>query len=211
VPGIAGSRFYTVNDRPVAVAPTADGGADCLVFDFATGEMAPDRAYFARVTPGSGADTEVLTEAEFQVRLAACRADAGALRASQVRDWARRLGRAAGTPAEVAAALGLTGTAGRGNAVIVDPVPSGFGGITIRSEARQVSAQLQLAGRLLTRQILADSFGTARELPIFPDSRDEGHLEYSLDTPGRQAPCRVQVRIRHGAAAVVLLRCDDPR
>ena len=41
--GIPGARYYAVNDRPVAVVPTADGGADCVVFDFATGELVPDR------------------------------------------------------------------------------------------------------------------------------------------------------------------------
>ena len=71
-----GSRFYTVNDRPVGVVPTPDGGADCVVFDFATGELVPDRSYFGHVTPGSGEDVEALTEAEFEARLAACRAEA---------------------------------------------------------------------------------------------------------------------------------------
>ncbi len=51
-----------------------DCGADCVVFDFATGELVPDRSYFGHVTPGSGKDVEALTEAEFEARLAACRA-----------------------------------------------------------------------------------------------------------------------------------------
>jgi hypothetical protein len=34
-----GSRYYMVNDRPVAVVPILDGGSDCAVFDFATGEL----------------------------------------------------------------------------------------------------------------------------------------------------------------------------
>lgn len=47
-----GSRFYLVNDRPVAVVPTLNGGTDCVTFDFATGELAPDRSYFGYLTPG---------------------------------------------------------------------------------------------------------------------------------------------------------------
>jgi hypothetical protein len=70
-----GSRFYLVNDRPVAVVPTPDGGADCVVFDFATGELVPDRSYFEYLIPGSGKDVDVLTEPEFESRLAACRAE----------------------------------------------------------------------------------------------------------------------------------------
>ena len=53
--GIPGARYYAVNDRPVAVVPTADGGEGCVVFDFATGELVPDRSYFEYLIPGSGA------------------------------------------------------------------------------------------------------------------------------------------------------------
>jgi hypothetical protein len=74
--GTPGTRYYLVNDRPVAIVPTRNGGADCVVFDFATGELVPDRSYFAYLIPGSGKDVDVLTEAEFEARLAACRAEA---------------------------------------------------------------------------------------------------------------------------------------
>jgi hypothetical protein len=73
-----GSRFYLVNDRPVAVVPTRDGGADCLAFDFVTGELLPNRSYFEYLTPGSRRDVDVLTETEFAARLAVYRAEAGA-------------------------------------------------------------------------------------------------------------------------------------
>jgi hypothetical protein len=74
--GARGSRFYLVNDRPVAVVPTPDGGSDCMVFDFATGELVPDRSYFEYLIPGSGKDVDSVTESEFEARLAACRAEA---------------------------------------------------------------------------------------------------------------------------------------
>lgn len=60
------ARYYAVNDRPVALVPTPDGGLDCLVFDFATASMVPDRSYFARVSgTGIGKDVDALTEDEF--------------------------------------------------------------------------------------------------------------------------------------------------
>jgi hypothetical protein len=71
--GIPGARYYLVNDRPVAVVPTPDGGEDCVVFDFATGELVPDRSYFEYLIPGSGKDVDAVTEAEFEARVDACR------------------------------------------------------------------------------------------------------------------------------------------
>jgi hypothetical protein len=70
---VPGPRYYLVNDRPVAVVPTPDGGEDCVVFDFATGELAPDRSYFEYLIPGSGKDVDAVTKAEFDARVAACR------------------------------------------------------------------------------------------------------------------------------------------
>jgi hypothetical protein len=204
-------KFYTVNDRPVAILRTADGGEDCVVFDFATGELIPDRAYFAHVTPGSGRDVDALTEAEFEARLATCRADAGARAAAQLRDWAQRLLAADGAAAEVAAALGLTGIAVRDGSVTVDPPPPGYSAATVTAEPGRVSVKWRSAGRLLTRPILDAEFGAARELPIFPDSFDEGHLAYSVAVPGSQAVCTIYVRIRRAAASHLDLCRPDPR
>jgi hypothetical protein len=209
VAGMPGSRFYAVNDRPVAVVPTADGGADCMVFDFATGEMVSDRSYFGYVTPGSGKDVDVLTEAEFDARLAACRAEAGARAAAQVRQWAQQLCVATGTAADVAAALGLPGIVPAGDAVTVDPPPPGYQRITVGPpRGIRASATLRPAGRLLTREVLDAGFGAARWLPIFPDSGDEGHLMYLVAVPGTPAQCAVSVRFRRGAAAEIALRSE---
>lgn len=202
--------FYTVNDRPVAVLRTADGGADCVVFDFATGELTPDRAYFAHVTAGSGKDVDALTEAEFEARLVSCRADAGAQAAAQVREWAQRLLAAEGAAADIAAALGLAGTGVGGGSAAVDPPPPGYSAVTVTAEPRRVSVKLRPAGRLLTRPILDAQFGPARELPIFPDSFDEGHLAYSVAAPGTPALCTIYVRIRRAAAAHLDLCRADP-
>jgi hypothetical protein len=209
-----GSRFYVVNDRPVAVVPTAEGGADCVVFDFATGELVPDRSYFGYVTPGSGRDVDLLTEAEFEVRLAASRAEAGARAAGQVRDWARQLcaatGAATGAAADVAAALGFAGAAPAGDTVTVDPPPPGYREMTVTSSrGRRASATLRPAGRLLTRDVLDAGLGPGRELPILPDSWDEGHVAYRVAVPGVPGQCLVSARFRSGAAAQIRLAAED--
>ena len=66
--------YYAVNDRPVKIVQLPDGGADCLVFDFATGGFVPDRSYFARtVETGIGRDVDQLTKAEFEQIVAGLR------------------------------------------------------------------------------------------------------------------------------------------
>jgi hypothetical protein len=50
-----------VNDRPVKIVGTADGGADCLVLDWASGSFVPDRSYFSRTLPGDFKDVDAVT------------------------------------------------------------------------------------------------------------------------------------------------------
>lgn len=76
--------FYAVNDRPVAIVETPSGDRDCLVFDFTSGNLTPDRAYFSEVVPGSGKDVDSLTQQEFADLVAACRVDV-------LYRWAERL------------------------------------------------------------------------------------------------------------------------
>jgi hypothetical protein len=206
----SGSRFYTVSDRPVAVVPTQDGGADCVVFDFATGELVPDRSYFGYVTPGSGKDVDALTEAEFEARLAACRAEAGVRAAARLRHWAQRLCATAGPAADVAAALGLSGPASRGD-VMVDPPPRGCDRmrvITVRGDGAAI--EVQPTGSLLTRAVLDAEFGLARELPILPDSWLEGHVGYQVTVQGAGAQCLISAHFRRQAAVRVVLRRHHP-
>jgi hypothetical protein len=205
-----GSRFYTVSDRPVAVVPVRDGGTDCVVFDFATGELVPDRSYFGYVTPGSGKDVDVLTEAEFEARLAACRVEAGARAAARVRGWAQQLCVTAGPAADVAAALGLSGSVFRGD-ITVDPPPPGCGRMTVTTERGDRAAiEVRPAGRLLTQAVLDAEFGAGRELPILPDSWLEGHVGYQVTVPGVVAQCLISAHFRRQAAVRVLLRRLDP-
>ena len=66
--------YYAVNDRPVKIVQLADGAVDALVFDVATGGFVPDRSYCERVAdPGIGTTVDVLTEEQFEQRVAALR------------------------------------------------------------------------------------------------------------------------------------------
>jgi hypothetical protein len=58
------TRWYAVNDRPVRLVPTADGGLDAEALDLATGTFRPDRSMFARVSD-HGHDLDSLTEEQF--------------------------------------------------------------------------------------------------------------------------------------------------
>lgn len=60
--------YYAVNDRPVKVVELADGGADVLVFDWATGAFTPDRSYWEQLS-STGKDVDQLTESQFDVRV----------------------------------------------------------------------------------------------------------------------------------------------
>lgn len=68
-------RCYTVNDRPVIIAATADGGADCLVLDMRTGSFVIDRSYFARTLPGDHGDVDALSAAEMSAYVSRLRAE----------------------------------------------------------------------------------------------------------------------------------------
>lgn len=61
-------RYYTVNDRPVKVVELADGGADVLVLDWATGAFTPDRSYWEHLS-AHGKDVDQLNESAFELRV----------------------------------------------------------------------------------------------------------------------------------------------
>jgi hypothetical protein len=207
--GIPGTRFYAVNDRPVAVVATADGGSDCVVFDFATGELVPDRSYFAYVTPGSGKDVDVLTAAEFGARLAAYRADAAGRAVAQVRTWAEQLCATADGPAQIAAALGLGAAHGR-DEIAVDPPPPGYTRLEIaRVMTTGISVTLRPAGRLLTRMVLDEAFGAGRDVPrVHPDRVQ--HVAYDIAVTGAPATCMIFAGFEHpdAPAREIMLRRD---
>ena len=49
-----------VNDRPVMIVETADGGADCVVLDWTSGSFVVDRSYFSRTLPGDFRDVDAV-------------------------------------------------------------------------------------------------------------------------------------------------------
>jgi hypothetical protein len=211
--GTPGSRFYLVNDRPVAVVPTWDGGEDCVAFDFATGELLPDRSYFRYLIPGSGKDVDVVTQTEFAAQLAVYRAEAGARAVTELRQWAERLCLTAGQAADLGSALGPF-KRDRGDDVRLELPPGGYSRISItvdKQRTGRVRIELRPAGRLLTREILDAEFHAERELPIPPDSWLEGFVTYEdVTVPGTPAACEIDAQFRNQAAVRIQLS-RDPR
>lgn len=202
-----GPRFYTVNDRPVAMVPTSNGGLDWVVFDWVTGELVPDRSYFGPVTPGSGRDTEVLTEAEFETRLAVYRAEAAVRATAELRRWAERLCTAVGEPGDLAAALGPFEHDGFRD-ISLDLPPGGYRRIQIgvdKKHTRRASVELAPAGRLLTREVLEAEFHAGRELPIPPDSMLQGFVVYPAVTVA-DAPASCQISAKFSSQGAVSIR-----
>jgi hypothetical protein len=212
--GTPGSRFYLVNDRPVAVLPVLGGGTDCVVFDWVTGELVPDRSYFGYVTPGSGKDVDALTEAQFQARLAACRVHAAAVAVAELRTWAQRLCSAAGEAGDLAAAL-VPFQRDHVMQISADLPPRGYRRVRIgvhKEHAGRSTVELSPAGRLLTREVLDAGFHAERELPIPPDSWLEGFVAYrSVTVAGAPARCGMTATFRHGAAEEIRLSREPSR
>lgn len=95
-------KYYAVNDRPIALVPTANGGVDCVAFDFDTGALVPERSYFTRLTPGAGGDVDALGEEQFAELV-------GQHRTDLVVCWARKFCRAGEPGEDPLGALGLAG------------------------------------------------------------------------------------------------------
>ncbi|MBI5834246.1 MAG: hypothetical protein HZB16_18275 [Armatimonadetes bacterium] len=66
--------FYTVNDRPVQLVPTGDGGLDVLALDMVTGRFVRAMNYLSRCIGGAGDVDSITTQAEFDALVAAIRA-----------------------------------------------------------------------------------------------------------------------------------------
>jgi hypothetical protein len=159
------ARYYAVNDRPVAIVPTANGGQDCLVYDFASGELLPDRSYFEQVSPGSGKDVDSYSENEFAARVAALRAESAKQAVARLRAWLEALGGATGDVSATAAAMGFSGRLERGD-FVVEPTPGGYTKFVIRDLRGDVGLELRPLGSLLVPAICDAEFGQGRKLPI---------------------------------------------
>lgn len=58
-------EYYTVNDRPVKMVPTIDGGRKVLVMNLQTGEFESDMSYLSRCY-NPEQDVEQLSETIFE-------------------------------------------------------------------------------------------------------------------------------------------------
>ncbi|UBF24495.1 hypothetical protein K9N68_22770 [Kovacikia minuta CCNUW1] len=65
--------YFLVNDRPVKVTATPDGGMDVLILNLSTGELERDMAYLTLCFE-PGQDVHRLSEEEFNTRLEAVKA-----------------------------------------------------------------------------------------------------------------------------------------
>ncbi|MEL6911864.1 MAG: hypothetical protein AAFR63_07205 [Cyanobacteria bacterium J06631_6] len=59
------TEYYTVNDRPVKMISTADGGRRVLVLNWQTGEFEADMSYLSRCY-NPEQDVEQLSQAMFE-------------------------------------------------------------------------------------------------------------------------------------------------
>lgn len=69
---INSSEYYAVNDRPVKLVPTEDGGMDVLVLNWKTGDFERDMSYLSRCYDPSQ-DVDQFTEDQFNDYIAQLR------------------------------------------------------------------------------------------------------------------------------------------
>jgi hypothetical protein len=138
--------FFAVNDRPVVVVATPSGAADCLVFDFVSGNLIPDRSYLSETT-SEGA--EELTQPEWARLMAERRVDVLAI-------WAERLCQAkSGSAEDLLTAIGAS----------MKPAPLGATEIRVRGgEVGQAHVELILPPGTIAKDILDERFGESRAL-----------------------------------------------
>jgi len=60
--------YFEVNDRPIKVVATSDGGMDVLILNTTTGELERNMDYLARCFE-PGQDVKRISEAEFNTRI----------------------------------------------------------------------------------------------------------------------------------------------
>lgn len=65
--------YYAVNDRPVKLVETTDGGLDALAFDWKTGGFVPDRSYFSAISEHGFKDVDQLSAEQFEALVSSLR------------------------------------------------------------------------------------------------------------------------------------------
>lgn len=159
--------FFAVNDRPVVVVGTPSGGSDCLVFDFVSGNLIPDRSYLTEVAPDSGA--EELTQPEWARLMAERRVDVLGI-------WAERLCQAkSGSAEDLLTAIGAS----------MKPAPLGASEIRVRGgEVGQANVELILPPGTISKDLLDERFGESRAL-------QHDVIRYDVTQAG--APCSCSI------------------
>lgn len=194
------SKFYAVSDRPVAVVETPNKGAECLVFDFVSGNLIPDRSYLAEVSPDSGRDVDSLSQEDFTRLVAEKRADV-------LHMWAERLCRAtSGAAEDLLTAIGAA----------MKPPPLGATETRVRGgEIGLANVELVLPPNTVTKADLDERFGEASTLPRTGPGAPHV-VAYEVDMPGQPSRCTVFASFAsapEGASSAksVMLRLDRAR
>ncbi|NVB77366.1 MAG: hypothetical protein HOV81_03140 [Kofleriaceae bacterium] len=194
------SKFYAVGDRPVAVVTSPSGSTECLVFDFVSGNLIPDRSYLSEVSGESGRDVETLTQQEF-ARLVAEK------RVEVLHMWAERLCRAtSGAAEDLLTAIGAA----------MKPPPLGATETRVRGgEVGLANIELELPPNTVTKADLDETFGESTKLPRTGPGAPH-ILSYGIDDPGQPSRCTVFASFAttpEGTSSVksVMLRLDRAR
>lgn len=140
------ARFYAVNDRPVALVEGPTGNPECLVFDFVSGNLIPDRGYLAEV---SGGEHEELTQQQFAHLV-------GEKRVEVLQIWGERLCRAtSGSAEDLLTAIGAS----------MKPAP--LGAIEVRVRGGEVGAakiELELPPNTISKGELDGALGDSKSV-----------------------------------------------
>lgn len=192
-------RFFAVNDRPVAIVEAPNGSPECLVFDFVSGNLIPDRSYLAELTANTGEHDE-LTQLQFAHLVAERRVDV-------LHMWAERLCRApSGSAEDLLTAIGAS----------MKPAPLGASEVRVRGgEVGIANIELLLPPNTLAKGELDESFGESRALPSTGPGAAQV-ISYEVDEEGQPGRCTVFASFGEAPQAgtwvkSVILRLDRAR
>ncbi len=178
--------FFAVNDRPVVVVGTPSGGSDCLVFDFVSGNLIPDRSYLTEVTQDGA---EELTQPEFARLMAERRVDVLAI-------WAERLCQAkSGSAEDLLTAIGAS----------MKPAPLGASEIRVRGgDVGQANVELILPPGTIAKDLLDERFGDSSAL-------QHDVVRYEVTQLGAPCSCGIFASFAGSTVKTVTLRLEVAR
>lgn len=165
------ARFYAVNDRPVALVEGPTGTPECLVFDFVSGNLIPDRSYVNEVATG---EHEELTQQQFAHLV-------GERRVEVLQIWAERLCRAtSGSAEDLLTAIGAS----------MKPAPLGASEVRVRGgEVGVAKVELELPPNTISRGELDGMLGESQALARNPGGPHV--LAYEVTQNGAPYRCMV--------------------